>query len=112
MSAKQGQDFCQRAIAAACDADLNGSFQFLPLPGQNAHVGEIVGFASAMALQIARAEQVRVHGVAKLGHGLVQADFQRALPQLVVPARQHRIEGGPFWQVGVLQAFAEKILNT
>lgn len=112
MSAKRCQDFRQRAIAAACDAGLDGMFEILSLAWQNADVGEIVRFASAMIVRNDRTAQVGVHRVAHLGNLLMQADFQRPLPQFVMPARQHRIEGGPFWQVSEFQAFAENFGDT
>ena len=112
MSAKQCQNFGERQVAAAGDARLDGLFQFMPLAWQDADVCEVFGFAGAVAGHFASAERFGVYSVAHLGDLLALADFQRAEPQFIVPARQHRIEGGPFWQISNLQDSARKFLHT
>ena len=112
MIAKQCQNFSQRKIAAASDARLNGSFEFVPLARQDADVGEILGFTSAVAGQVACGEQFSAYRVAHLGALLALADLQRPEPQLIMPARQHGIEGGPFWQIAQLQNSQRKFLHT
>ena len=108
MSAKQCQNFTERLIAAAGDARLNGPFQVMSLARQYADVGQVLGFASAVAGQVAGAKKFGVYGVAQLRDLFSLANLERPQPQFVMPTRQHRIEGGPFWQISELQDSQEK----
>jgi hypothetical protein len=112
VSAKQCQNFRERQVAATGNARLNSPFEFMSLTRQHADVGEILRFTSAVASQVAGPERFGVYRVAHSGDLFALADFQRPQPQLVVPARQHRIEGSPFRQISELQDSQEKFLHT
>jgi hypothetical protein len=103
VSAKECQNFSKRPIATSRDARLDSLFKVMSLARQHVDVGQVLRFAGLVTRQVAGIEQFYVHGVAHLGDSFALADFKRPQPQLVMPARQYRIEGGPFWQIAQLQ---------
>lgn len=103
MSAKQCQNFRERLVATSRDARLDSSLEFMPRARHHADVGQIGSFTSAVAGQVIGIEQFVATRVTHLGDLLVQADLKRPQPQLVMPARQHRIESRPYWQISELQ---------
>jgi len=112
VSAKHCQNFRERQVTAARNARLDGPLKVMPLTRRDADVCQVFGFAIAVAVLIAGAKQFGARGVAHSGDLFALADFERPEPQLVVPARQRGIEGGPFWQIAQLQNPQRKFLHT